>query len=285
MRSPRTGRCCSGWRTGCWAAGTTPRTSSRRRTCAGYASTGPTVDRAAPLPVPGGDPPGAWTGYAPDRPPGRRTSGRGCPSRCRPHRRRSGRWNASSCATRSPPRCCTCWSGSPRRSARSTCCTPPSNCRTPRSPNCWTGPPRTAGSCTTGRASRIGRDQRRFTADRAEQERLLDAFIAAAATATWSALTELVAADATAWSDGGGRVRAARNPVHRGRPGRPLLARDPTAAAGRSACTARNSTAQPRRRAGRPRRASGTRLTLATAAGRITDVFLVANPDKLAWSA
>ena len=223
MRCRRTGRCCSGWRTGCWAACTTPRTCSRRRTCAGSAPTG-RGRRAAPLPVQGGDPAGRWTGCGPGRPPGRRTSGRGCPSRCRPSRPRSARWTAPSCATRSPPRCCTCWNGSPRRSARSTCCTPRSTCRTPRSATSWTGRRPTAGSCTTGRPPGRRRSPR-FTAGPAEQQRLLDAFLAACPRRRPGRLTELVAADASRLERRGRRRPRGAQPGERRGPDRPLLRR------------------------------------------------------------
>ncbi|GIJ13323.1 RNA polymerase sigma24 factor [Micromonospora gifhornensis] len=130
---------------------------------------------------------------------------------------------------------------------------------------------------------RIGRDQRRFTVDRAEQQRLLDAFIAAVDDGDLAALTDLVAAEATAWSDGGGRVRSARNPVTGiDRVTRFLLGiRDKgwpltvhrTELNGQPAAVVVS--------------AAGHRyaLTLATADGRITDVFLMANPDKLTWVA
>ncbi|GIJ20962.1 RNA polymerase sigma24 factor [Micromonospora lutea] len=130
---------------------------------------------------------------------------------------------------------------------------------------------------------RIGRDQRRFTVDRAEQERLLEAFIAAATEGDLAALTELVAADATVWSDGGGRVRAARNPITRAdrvvrfllgirTKGWPLTVRR-TELNGQPAVVVAT--------------AAGDvyAVTLGTTAGRITDIFLVANPDKLSWAA
>ncbi|GGM56242.1 RNA polymerase sigma24 factor [Micromonospora sonchi] len=130
---------------------------------------------------------------------------------------------------------------------------------------------------------RIGRDQRRFTADRAEQERLLDAFIAAADDGDLVALTGLMAADATAWSDGGGRVRAARNPVT----GADRVARFLIGILGKGWPFSVHRTELNGQPAVVVVTAAGARyaVTLGTAAGRITDVFLVANPDKLAWSA
>ena len=132
-------------------------------------------------------------------------------------------------------------------------------------------------------AMRIGRDQRRFTVDRAEQQRLMDAFIAAVDNGDLAALTDLVAAEATAWSDGGGRVRSARNPVTGvDRVTRFLLG---IRAKGWPLTVHRTElNGQP---AAVVVTAAGHRyaLTLATADGRITDIFLVANPEKLTWAA
>ncbi|MEG3634059.1 RNA polymerase sigma factor SigJ [Micromonospora palythoicola] len=130
---------------------------------------------------------------------------------------------------------------------------------------------------------RIGRDQRRFTADRAEQERLLEAFIAAATEGDLAALTDLVAADATAWSDGGGRVRAARNPVT----GADRVVRFLLGIRAKSWPLTVRRTELNGQPAAVVTTAAGDAyaVTLGTAAGRITDIFLVANPDKLPWAA
>ncbi|GIJ25764.1 RNA polymerase sigma24 factor [Micromonospora qiuiae] len=130
---------------------------------------------------------------------------------------------------------------------------------------------------------RIGRDQRRFTADRAEQERLLEAFIAAADDGDLVALTGLMAADATAWSDGGGRSRAARNPVT----GADRVARFLIGIRSKGWPLTTHRTELNGQPAAVVITAAGARyaITLGTTAGRITDVFLMANPDKLAWAA
>ncbi|MEU8024078.1 MULTISPECIES: RNA polymerase sigma factor SigJ [Micromonospora] len=129
---------------------------------------------------------------------------------------------------------------------------------------------------------RVAADRRRFTAGPGEQRRLLDAFLAAARDGDLARLTALVADDVTAWSDGGGRVRSARNPVR----GADRVARFFAGVHG------------PRRRQP-PRLAptelngqpgvvihwpDGRRYALAVAAadGRITGLYLVGNPDKLA---
>jgi RNA polymerase sigma-70 factor, ECF subfamily len=61
---------------------------------------------------------------------------------------------------------------------------------------------------------RLADRPRRQRVDRNEQRRLLTGFVAAARTGDTAQLTRMLAADATAWSDGGGRVRAAINPIH-----------------------------------------------------------------------
>ncbi|MFI7488764.1 RNA polymerase sigma factor SigJ [Micromonospora echinaurantiaca] len=126
--------------------------------------------------------------------------------------------------------------------------------------------------------ARIGQDRRRFTVDRAEQERLLDAFLAAARDGDLAALTGLVAADATAWTDGGGRVKAARNPVT----GADRIARFFAGIYGGVRLSVRRLelNGQPAALVVRP---DGSRyaLTVAAAGGRITGLYVVGNPDKL----
>jgi RNA polymerase sigma-70 factor (ECF subfamily) len=117
-------------------------------------------------------------------------------------------------------------------------------------------------------------------ADRTRQRRVVDAFLAAARDGDLARLTDLVAADATAWTDGGGRVRAARNPVH----GPDRVARFFTGVYGRRRPTIEAASAELN---GAPALVlhwpDGTRyaLTLAAADGRITDLYLVGNPEKL----
>ncbi len=57
-------------------------------------------------------------------------------------------------------------------------------------------------------------DERKVPARRAEQERLLRAFLIAARQGELAALEELLGADAVSTSDGGGAVRAALMPIH-----------------------------------------------------------------------
>ncbi|WP_428963984.1 RNA polymerase sigma-70 factor [Micromonospora fluostatini] len=130
-------------------------------------------------------------------------------------------------------------------------------------------------------AARIADDRRRFSADPAEQRRLLDAFLAAARDGDLARLTDLVAADAVAWTDGGGRVTAARRPVSGADrvarffagiygPRRPLFLATPVELNG-----------QPGLLLHRP---DGRRyaVTVAAAGGRITGLYVVGNPEKVA---
>ncbi|MFC4144908.1 RNA polymerase sigma factor SigJ [Micromonospora mangrovi] len=129
-------------------------------------------------------------------------------------------------------------------------------------------------------AARIAEDRRRFTAGPDEQRRLLDAFVAAARDGDLVRLTGLLAADATAWSDGGGRVRAARNPVS----GADRIARFFAGVYGHRRPGVR---ATPLELNGAPALLlswpDGPRhtLTVAAARGRITGLWLVGNPEKL----
>ncbi|MGN9804613.1 RNA polymerase sigma factor SigJ [Micromonospora sp. L32] len=127
--------------------------------------------------------------------------------------------------------------------------------------------------------ARLAEGRRRFNADRAEQRRLLEAFLAAARDGDLPRLTELVATDAVAWTDGGGAARAARNPVR----GANRIARFFAGIYARP----RAVTATPAELNGQPalliRWSDGARytLTVATADGRITGFYLVGNPTKL----
>ncbi|MFI2712777.1 RNA polymerase sigma factor SigJ [Micromonospora sp. NPDC018662] len=129
-------------------------------------------------------------------------------------------------------------------------------------------------------AARLAEERRRFTAGPAEQRRLLDAFLAAACDGDLARLTDLVAADATAWSDGGGRIRAARKPVH----GADRIARFFVGVYHHRRPGVR---ATPVELNGAPalllRWPGGARYTLGVTAagGRITGLYLVGNPDKL----
>lgn len=128
-------------------------------------------------------------------------------------------------------------------------------------------------------ARRHVRERRAGEASREEHDAVARAFAAAAATGDLDALVALLDPDVVARSDGGGRVSAARRPVvgadrvARFLLGLPRLQPDaevePVETADGLAFLA---TVQ-----GRP----DAVISVAVAHGRITDVFLVRNPDKL----
>lgn len=61
---------------------------------------------------------------------------------------------------------------------------------------------------------RISAGRPRFTPDRQRGERLVARFVDACAGGDLAGLESVLAADITLWSDGGGKVQAARNPIH-----------------------------------------------------------------------
>ncbi|WP_436774012.1 RNA polymerase sigma factor SigJ [Yinghuangia sp. YIM S09857] len=63
-------------------------------------------------------------------------------------------------------------------------------------------------------AERLDRDRARFRVDSGEHHALVDRFVAAAASGDRKGLESLLARDVVMWNDGGGRVSAARNPIH-----------------------------------------------------------------------
>jgi RNA polymerase sigma-70 factor (ECF subfamily) len=116
----------------------------------------------------------------------------------------------------------------------------------------------------------------RFSAEPAELERLIDGFVAAARLGDVERLERMLHEDVVVWSDGGGRARAARNPIE----GRAKVVRFFTAVLGRPI------TAVPLRLNGGPARlVQGPRaryaFTVAVSDGRIAGFYMVANPDKL----
>jgi RNA polymerase sigma-70 factor (ECF subfamily) len=125
---------------------------------------------------------------------------------------------------------------------------------------------------------RIG-DAPRFAPTPAEQRQFLDAFVAAAHEGELDRLTSLLTAQATAWSDAGGRVRSALNPLH----GAEKVARYFVGIYSRYgaglAVTPVDVNGQP---AVVVTRRSGRHLLTATISdGRATGLFVVANPVKL----
>lgn len=118
----------------------------------------------------------------------------------------------------------------------------------------------------------------RFKPSSAEVERLANAFMQAAGSRDVAALTQLLREDAILHSDGGGKVRAALNPIHgRDKIIRFLIARVPPAGEVRIQPTLVNGTPgfivdSPGRR---------DVMTFDVRDGALSAIFVVANPDKL----
>jgi RNA polymerase sigma-70 factor (ECF subfamily) len=120
----------------------------------------------------------------------------------------------------------------------------------------------------------------RFSTDPAELARLLDGFLAAARRGDVGRLERLLHDDVVVWSDGGGRVRAARKPIL----GRLKAIRFFVAVASRPLTDrAAEVNGEPGRLVdGRVRAASFKyTLSISVIAGRIAGVYMVSNPEKL----
>lgn len=59
----------------------------------------------------------------------------------------------------------------------------------------------------------VAKKHRRVTVSQETSRRLAESFLAACQSGNLASLTQLLASDATAWADGGGRVRAALHPI------------------------------------------------------------------------
>lgn len=121
--------------------------------------------------------------------------------------------------------------------------------------------------------------RRRFTADRRRHRELLAAFLRAAEHGAVEELGRVLHADVTAWSDGGGKVRAAVRPVH----GRSRVARFFAGLYGRPDLAV---AIEPTDVNGLPAAAVTVRgqrhvLLLGVTGDRIEALYVIANPDKL----
>ncbi len=129
------------------------------------------------------------------------------------------------------------------------------------------------------RARRAVQHDKKRPVDRAEHERVLGAFMGAVASGDLAGLVKLLADDAVAVSDGGGRVRAALNVIE----GADRVARlmlglaKKTAVAEVELCTLNGLPALRLRADG----AVFSVMCLEVDDGRVRSVFLVNNPDKL----
>ncbi|MCX5054838.1 RNA polymerase sigma-70 factor [Streptomyces sp. NBC_00474] len=127
---------------------------------------------------------------------------------------------------------------------------------------------------------RVGEDRSRFEPVPQRQQELVASFITAAREGDLAGLEKLLAADATWWSDGGGKVSAARRPVHgREKVGRLALGAYEKWAAGVEFTMAEiNGASTLVAWAGDTLVAV---LALDLREGLITDVWAQVNPDKL----
>jgi RNA polymerase sigma-70 factor, ECF subfamily len=128
--------------------------------------------------------------------------------------------------------------------------------------------------------ARVGEPVSRHRATREEEDELLRAFVAAAESGEVQRLAGLLARDAVLWTDGGGRVKAARKPVY----GAEKIARFLTTIAGREPAGTRR---RPVRVNGDPGLRTDTTtgprgvVALELAEGLIVGIRIVVNPDKL----
>ncbi|KOG43693.1 RNA polymerase sigma factor SigJ [Streptomyces resistomycificus] len=127
-----------------------------------------------------------------------------------------------------------------------------------------------------GRRLAAGRD--RFTLSEDDHAKLLAGFLEAAQNGDQARLADLLSEDVVAWSDGGGKVRAALWPIE----GRPQVVAFATN------LVARYPFGSPRRVSvnGRPALAItvdgvGQLVTIDVSEGRIDGIYAVLNPDKL----
>jgi RNA polymerase sigma-70 factor (TIGR02957 family) len=130
---------------------------------------------------------------------------------------------------------------------------------------------------------RIGDGRPRFTPGREHWQRLVERFLAAAGSGDVRALERLLAADATSWADGGGKVTTARRPVH----GRSRVARYLAGAAskfGELMVLISEVNGEPAVLGLRGTSLAGA-LVLEISGGEIAAVRIIANPEKLGFLA
>jgi RNA polymerase sigma-70 factor (ECF subfamily) len=130
-------------------------------------------------------------------------------------------------------------------------------------------------------AQSLGAQRRRFTVARDEHQRLLTSFLAAARDGDLARLENLLHADVVAWSDGGGRARAARRPII----GRSKVVRFSAGIHSRAAFVITT----PVELNGLPaviiQQPKGTYVVaLGVKGGMITDIYVMANPEKLTYA-
>jgi RNA polymerase sigma-70 factor (ECF subfamily) len=128
--------------------------------------------------------------------------------------------------------------------------------------------------------ARLGEPARRYRATREEEDELLRAFVAAFEGGDLEGLTELLARDAVLWTDGGGKFKAALQPVD----GAARIARFLIGIAGKEPPGVRTSPVRVNGDPGlRTDTDSGARgvVALELGEGLIVGIRIVVNPDKL----
>ena len=129
---------------------------------------------------------------------------------------------------------------------------------------------------------RLGEGRERFRPSGEEHSRLLGRFLDASRTGDLHALAELFSEDVTVWTDGGGKTRAARRPVH----GRDKAIAFLLGLASRYAVDdVRLIEVNGQPAVWLTIDGQGEVVTIGVRDGRIGDVFVVLNPDKLAHAA
>lgn len=127
---------------------------------------------------------------------------------------------------------------------------------------------------------RIGERRRRFDADPQQGEHLAGQFLAACSTGDLQALMSVLAGDVVVWTDGGGKARAARNPVYGAQKAARFLigiAKDVPPGVGVSLARLNGQPGAVITESGRVT----TAIVLDILDSRVTGVRIVVNPDKL----
>jgi len=127
---------------------------------------------------------------------------------------------------------------------------------------------------------RVQADRPRFAVAPEQRARLLDRFLAATRNGDTAGLKALFADDITLWSDGGGKAKAALNPIH----GADKVARFFLGITGKQPPGARPEIRQINGEPGLVGYVDGMpyfSLTIEVAAGVITAIYTISNPDKL----
>ena len=129
----------------------------------------------------------------------------------------------------------------------------------------------------------VDAERARFSADREEHARLTARFARAVGEGDVEALVEMLAADAAAYTDGGGKVQAARKPIHGREKVMRFLAKSARVGLGGGLrIEAGTVNGRPGLLAVAPDGAVAAVMVLDVAGGQVQVIRVVANPDKLA---